>query len=336
MLWAYFSFSQYLIIWSGNLPEEIAWYLHRLQTGWRSVGAHAGRLSISPRRSSCCCRARQAAAGAARQGRDRASCRAARRSVLADRAGVPPRRPRRQLAGHRAAARRSARSGSAASSGSCAAARFCRSTIRSSTKRSAASSSAARRRGRLIEPWPTMNAQHPSTLTTTRAVSTRGERRQHPRDLRRSAPALIVMRGGGATSLICVLFGYFDSREGAQTRTAAYPLAAEQGDRVPPEPRLQTDPRQDLRDLRAKEDDAARLRLGGPERRRRADPDRRGDEADAASAVLPARAAGASDAALTSTQRTPGTRSLISFFRKVFFFVSFVSSVLSPPQARPR
>ncbi len=37
MLWAYFSFSQYLIIWSGNLPEEITWYLHRLQTGWRFV-----------------------------------------------------------------------------------------------------------------------------------------------------------------------------------------------------------------------------------------------------------------------------------------------------------
>jgi hypothetical protein len=37
MLWAYFSFSQYLIIWSGNLPEEISWYLHRLQTGWRLV-----------------------------------------------------------------------------------------------------------------------------------------------------------------------------------------------------------------------------------------------------------------------------------------------------------
>src|SRR5215510_8736146 len=37
MLWAYFSFSQYLIIWSGNLPEEIAWYLDRLQTGWRLV-----------------------------------------------------------------------------------------------------------------------------------------------------------------------------------------------------------------------------------------------------------------------------------------------------------
>ena len=38
MLWAYFAFSQYLIIWAGNLPEEIAWYLHRLQTGWRFVG----------------------------------------------------------------------------------------------------------------------------------------------------------------------------------------------------------------------------------------------------------------------------------------------------------
>jgi len=38
MLWAYFSFSQYLIIWSGNLPEEIDWYVHRLDTGWRAVG----------------------------------------------------------------------------------------------------------------------------------------------------------------------------------------------------------------------------------------------------------------------------------------------------------
>ena len=38
MLWAYFSFSQYLIIWSGNLPAEITWYTHRLQTGWRWIG----------------------------------------------------------------------------------------------------------------------------------------------------------------------------------------------------------------------------------------------------------------------------------------------------------
>lgn len=34
MLWAYASFSQFLIIWSGNLPEEIPWYIHRLHGGW--------------------------------------------------------------------------------------------------------------------------------------------------------------------------------------------------------------------------------------------------------------------------------------------------------------
>ena len=34
MLWAYLSFSQFLIIWSGNLPEEIEWYKHRLHGGW--------------------------------------------------------------------------------------------------------------------------------------------------------------------------------------------------------------------------------------------------------------------------------------------------------------
>lgn len=34
MLWAYFSFSQFLIMWSGNLPEEIHFYLHRFHGGW--------------------------------------------------------------------------------------------------------------------------------------------------------------------------------------------------------------------------------------------------------------------------------------------------------------
>jgi hypothetical protein len=35
MLWAYFAFSQFLIIWAGNLPEEIPWYIARLQGGWQ-------------------------------------------------------------------------------------------------------------------------------------------------------------------------------------------------------------------------------------------------------------------------------------------------------------
>ncbi len=34
MLWAYFALSQFLIVWSANLPEEIPWYLRRLRGGW--------------------------------------------------------------------------------------------------------------------------------------------------------------------------------------------------------------------------------------------------------------------------------------------------------------
>ena len=35
MLWAYFSYSQWIVIWSGNLPEEISWYLRRNRGGWQ-------------------------------------------------------------------------------------------------------------------------------------------------------------------------------------------------------------------------------------------------------------------------------------------------------------
>ncbi len=37
VLWAYFSISQFLIIWSGNLPDEIAWFLPRFEGGWLVV-----------------------------------------------------------------------------------------------------------------------------------------------------------------------------------------------------------------------------------------------------------------------------------------------------------
>ncbi len=37
MLYAYFAFSQFLIIWSANLPEETPWYLARLRGGWQYV-----------------------------------------------------------------------------------------------------------------------------------------------------------------------------------------------------------------------------------------------------------------------------------------------------------
>ena len=38
IFWAYMAFSQFLIIWSGNLPDENSWYLHRLTGRWRDMG----------------------------------------------------------------------------------------------------------------------------------------------------------------------------------------------------------------------------------------------------------------------------------------------------------
>ena len=37
MMWAYLAFGQLLVIWSGNLPPEISWYLHRIAGGWRWI-----------------------------------------------------------------------------------------------------------------------------------------------------------------------------------------------------------------------------------------------------------------------------------------------------------
>jgi len=36
--WAYIAFSQYLLIWIANLPEEVPWYLVRTDSGWKGVG----------------------------------------------------------------------------------------------------------------------------------------------------------------------------------------------------------------------------------------------------------------------------------------------------------
>ncbi|HWX24921.1 MAG TPA: hypothetical protein VN083_07765, partial [Vicinamibacteria bacterium] len=38
MLWTYMHLSQFLIIWAGNLPEEVTFYLKRLRGGWQFVG----------------------------------------------------------------------------------------------------------------------------------------------------------------------------------------------------------------------------------------------------------------------------------------------------------
>lgn len=38
LLWAYTNFSQYVIIWSGNIGEEAEWYIPRVQTNWVLLG----------------------------------------------------------------------------------------------------------------------------------------------------------------------------------------------------------------------------------------------------------------------------------------------------------
>lgn len=35
--WAFLAFAQYIVIWSGNLPDEIGWYIHRREGTWRFV-----------------------------------------------------------------------------------------------------------------------------------------------------------------------------------------------------------------------------------------------------------------------------------------------------------
>lgn len=37
ILWTYMSAGQYIIIWSGNLPEEVEYFIHRAQGGWAFV-----------------------------------------------------------------------------------------------------------------------------------------------------------------------------------------------------------------------------------------------------------------------------------------------------------
>jgi hypothetical protein len=37
MLWAYLSFSQFLIIWSGNMTDEITWYMSRARGSWAAL-----------------------------------------------------------------------------------------------------------------------------------------------------------------------------------------------------------------------------------------------------------------------------------------------------------
>jgi hypothetical protein len=38
LFWAYLAFAQFLIIWMGDMPHEISWYLGRVRGGWSALG----------------------------------------------------------------------------------------------------------------------------------------------------------------------------------------------------------------------------------------------------------------------------------------------------------
>lgn len=46
MLWAYVHLSQFLIVWSANLPEEIPWYLRRMSGAWGALAVAVGILQF--------------------------------------------------------------------------------------------------------------------------------------------------------------------------------------------------------------------------------------------------------------------------------------------------
>jgi hypothetical protein len=66
--------------------------------------------------------------------------------------------------------------------------------------------------------------------------------------------ALALLLTGVALHVFVWLLVLFFAARDARPVTPDFPLAAGQENRVPPEPRLQTNPRQDLRDLRGAED----------------------------------------------------------------------------------
>ena len=76
MIWAYLSFSQFLLIWAGNLPEETAYYVPRLY-GLGLGRPGAGPAASSPCRFCCCCLKRvkiHQRTGGDRSRRSRCSC----------------------------------------------------------------------------------------------------------------------------------------------------------------------------------------------------------------------------------------------------------------------
>jgi hypothetical protein len=108
---------------------------------------------------------------------------------------------------------------------------------------------AASRRGRRIE---AMTSQHHDADVDNPAVH-HEESDVNVRAIFRFAIGLVVVAVVVHIG-VYFMFEFLASREAKASAVRAFPLSVGQENRVPPEPRLQANPRQDLRDLRAAEE----------------------------------------------------------------------------------
>jgi hypothetical protein len=218
MLWAYFSLSQFLIIWSADLPEEIPWYLRRLSGGWRLIILGViGAQFLLPFVLLLSRRLKPQRAGAGR-GRDARAARSLRRPRTGSwcRPSTSPRRASTRSTSPRCSAW--AASGSRCSCATSRAARSCRSTTRASRR-------------------PRDHRERPRALG--RRGAPRADRRARPR----RDPAARRRDAARPAALV---------RPRLAAREAPPAPLAEV--RTPPEPRLLQDPRAALLELRAEED----------------------------------------------------------------------------------
>ena len=304
MLWAYFSFSQYLIIWSGNLPEEIA--LVPAPAADRLARRSALALIVVSLR-----RAVRAAAVARGQARAASCCVKVAVGILVVRLVdlfwlIAPEFHQRR---HRR---------SAGSTSCC----------RSRSARIWLGCFVWQLRGRAI--LPVHDPQFDEALgriiergaTAEDGALSHGRRRTRTRDTRPARPSRrratstsAAIFGFGArparrrrrrsTVIVWLLFVYFD---GARSAAARRRVSAGRGAGAPRAARAAAadQPARGSRATCARRRTTVldELRLGRPERRHRADPDRRGDEADAR-----ARAAGATGSRAADERRTTKPRS---------------------------
>ena len=225
MFWAYVSFSQYLIIWAGNLPGGDPLVPAAAPRRLGLVRHRDRPLPLRCCRSCSCCRRRPTATrGSSSASRlSSSSCASSTSSGSSGRATFARAAVRDPLAGPRGARSASSASGSSSSSGSSSGGRSSPSTIPNSRRRSSMARPLTARRGRR----PTVEAGHET------------ERRLDPR----RRPVRFWARRRTLVVVALVMLGRLPApaAQDAQSEDRPLPPTSSQraSQRTPPEPRLE-------------------------------------------------------------------------------------------------